>query len=71
MDNKVRFQRGCWVTLMIVMALLGIIGGAGALNYAHFHGNHLYTIGGVSVIVIAIYAAITIYQKYLKSPKLQ
>lgn len=70
MDNKERFQRGCWVTLMAVMVVLGFIGGAGSLNYAYFHGNHLYTVGGAAVIAISIYAAITIYQKFLKSPKL-
>lgn len=71
MENKERFQRGCWVLLMVLMVLLGIVGGAGSLNYAHLNGNHIFTIGGISVIAIAVYSAITIYQRFLKSPKLK
>ncbi|MBR2093214.1 MAG: hypothetical protein IJ904_04120 [Candidatus Methanomethylophilaceae archaeon] len=70
MDNKERIQRGCWVALIAVIVLLGFIGGAGSLNYAHFHGNGLFAVGGVGVIAIAVYAAVTVYQRRLKSPKL-
>jgi len=71
MDNKERFQRGCFVTLIVVMILIGFIGAAGSLNYAHGNGNVLYTIGGIGCLADSICAGIAIYRKYLKSPKLK
>lgn len=70
MDNKERFQRGCWVTLIVVMILLGFIGGAGAFRYVHEGGDGIFVAGGLASIANSIFAGITLYRKYLKSPKL-
>jgi len=70
MDNKDRLTRGLFVFTLVLGALAGVIASAGALNYAHYHGNPLFIIGGLFNLAVVAYGGISFYRKYLKDKKL-
>lgn len=55
--------------VMILIIFFGFVTIAGSINYG-LKTSAIYLVAGVVNAFITAYAAITIYQKYLKSPKL-